>query len=88
MTARNVCELLFKIHGNDFSYIGLDLFEESDENKDEVIPKATRYGQFTHSLSQIALTYLFEIMTDKDILIYSCLNIRKVFSYSELLKVA
>jgi hypothetical protein len=39
--------------------------------KDEVIPKATRYGQFTHSLSQIALTYLFEAMTDKDILIYS-----------------
>jgi hypothetical protein len=39
--------------------------------KDEVIPKATRYGQFTHSLSQIALTYLFETMNDKDILIYS-----------------
>ena len=29
VTARNVCELLFKIHGNDFNYIGLDLFEES-----------------------------------------------------------
>ena len=41
MTARNVCELLFKIHGNDFNYIGLDLFEESDENKDEVIPNTT-----------------------------------------------
>ena len=35
------CELLFKIHGNDFNYIGLDLFEESDENKDEVIPNTT-----------------------------------------------
>jgi hypothetical protein len=33
VTARNVCELLHKIHGNDFNYIGLDLFEESDENK-------------------------------------------------------
>ena len=41
VTARNVCELLFKIHGNDFSYIGLDLFEESDENKNEVIPNTT-----------------------------------------------
>ena len=41
VTARNVCELLFKIHGNDFNYIGLDLFEESDENKDEVIPNTT-----------------------------------------------
>ena len=41
VTARNVCELLYKMHGNDFNYIGLDLFEESDENKDEVIPNTT-----------------------------------------------
>ena len=41
VTARNVCELLFKIHGNNFNYIGLDLFEESDENKNEVIPNTT-----------------------------------------------
>jgi hypothetical protein len=38
VTGRNVCELLYKIHGNNFNYVGLDLFEESDENKDEVIP--------------------------------------------------
>ena len=38
VTARNVCELLFKLHGKNFNYIGLDLFEESNENKDEVIP--------------------------------------------------
>ena len=37
VTGRNVCELLYKIHGNNFNYVGLDLFEESDENKDEVI---------------------------------------------------
>jgi len=41
VTSRNVCELLYKIHGSDFNYIGLDLFEESDENKDEVIPNTT-----------------------------------------------
>jgi hypothetical protein len=41
VTARNVCEALFKIHGNDFKYIGLDLFKESDENKNEVIPNTT-----------------------------------------------
>ena len=41
VTARNVCELLFEINGNDFKYIGLDLFEESDENKNEVIPNTT-----------------------------------------------
>jgi len=41
VTARNVCELLFNIHQNNFKYIGLDLFEESDENKNEVIPNTT-----------------------------------------------
>ena len=41
VTARNICELLFKIHQNNFKYIGLDLFEESDENKNEVIPNTT-----------------------------------------------
>ena len=38
VTARNICELLYKIHKEDFRYIGLDLFEISDENKSEVIP--------------------------------------------------
>ena len=38
VTGRNVCELLYKIHGNNFNYVGLDLFEESDENKNEAIP--------------------------------------------------
>ena len=41
VTARNICELLFKSHGNKFNYIGLDLFEESDENKNEIIPNTT-----------------------------------------------
>ena len=41
VTARNVCEMLFEINGNDFKYIGLDLFEENDENKNEVIPNTT-----------------------------------------------
>ncbi len=39
--------------------------------ENETIPKATKYGQFTHSLSQIALSHLYDHMTDKDILIYS-----------------
>ena len=33
--------MLFDINGNDFKYIGLDLFEENDENKNEVIPNTT-----------------------------------------------
>ena len=38
VTARNVCELLQKIHGNEFKYVGVDLFEENIVNKNEVIP--------------------------------------------------
>ena len=38
VTARNICELLNNLHGSDFEYIGLDLFEECDENKNEIIP--------------------------------------------------
>ena len=41
VTARNICELLTNLHGSDFEYIGLDLFEECDENKNEVIPDTT-----------------------------------------------
>ena len=41
VTARNICELLFKIHGNNFKYIGLDLFEENNENSSEIIPVNT-----------------------------------------------
>ena len=41
VTARNICELLYKMHGEDFKYIGLDLFKENIENKDEVIPNTS-----------------------------------------------
>ena len=54
VTARNVCELLFSIHGNDFKYIGLDLFQESDENKDEVIPNT----KFKNPLKTIYFNYI------------------------------
>jgi len=40
VTARNVCELLFKIHGNNFKFTGIDLF--ANDNKklvDEIAPK-------------------------------------------------
>tara|TARA_B100000989_G_scaffold124307_1_gene91974 strand:- start:105 stop:728 length:624 start_codon:yes stop_codon:yes gene_type:complete len=38
VTARNVCELLYKIHKNNFKYVGLDLFGVSEENENERIP--------------------------------------------------
>ena len=54
VTARNVCELLYQIHGNDFKYVGLDLFNESDENKDEVIPNT----KFSNPLKNIYFKYI------------------------------
>ena len=69
VTARNVCELLHQIHGNDFKYIGLDLFNESDENKDEVIPNT----KFSNPLKNIYFKYIkrqdpYSIESVKDLL--------------------
>ena len=54
VTARNICELLSKMHNEDFKYIGLDLFEKSDENKSEIIPNTN----FSNPLKQIYFKYL------------------------------
>ena len=54
VTARNVCELLYKIHKEDFKYIGLDLFEKSEENKSEIIPNT----DFKNPLKQIYFKYI------------------------------
>jgi len=54
VTARNVCELLHSIHGNDFKYIGLDLFGESAENANEVIPNT----KFNNPLKRIYFEYI------------------------------
>ena len=54
VTARNVCELLQKIHGTDFKYIGLDLFEKNLENKDEVIPNT----KFSNPLKSFYFNYV------------------------------
>jgi predicted O-methyltransferase YrrM len=54
VTARNICEALFEIHGNDFKYVGLDLFDESEENKNEVIPNTN----FSNPLKTIFFKYI------------------------------
>ena len=54
VTARNVCELLYKLHGNDFKYVGLDLFEETSENKSEIIPNT----KFSNPLKNIYFNYI------------------------------
>ena len=54
VTARNVCELLFSIHGKDFKYIGLDLFEKNEENQNEIIPNTS----FSNPLKRIYFQYI------------------------------
>jgi len=54
VTARNVCELLYKIHGNNFKYIGLDLFEKNIENKNEIIPNT----KFSNPLKNFFFKYI------------------------------
>ena len=54
VTARNICELLYTIHKDDFKYIGLDLFEENEENKSEVIPNSV----FTNPLKNFYFKYI------------------------------
>ena len=54
VTARNICELLYQTHKNDFKYIGLDLFAETEENKNEVIPNNT----FNNPLKRIYFKYI------------------------------
>ena len=54
VTGRNVCELLSRIHNENFKYIGIDLFENNDENKNEVIPSVN----FSNPLKQLYFKYI------------------------------
>ena len=56
VTARNVCELLHSIHGDNFKYVGLDLFGKSNENDDEVIPTT----KFNNPLKSIYFKYIIK----------------------------
>ena len=56
VTARNVCELLHSIHGNDFNYVGLDLFGESTENASEIIPNT----KFNNPLKRMYFEYILK----------------------------
>ena len=54
VTARNICELLYSIHKDDFKYIGLDLFGESSESESEIIPNT----KFNNPLKKIYFKYI------------------------------
>ena len=54
VTARNICELLKILHGNEFKYVGIDLFEENIENRNEIIPNT----KFSNPLKNIYFKYI------------------------------
>ena len=45
-TARNVCEMMYKFHGHDFNYLGIDLFglDIITNNKKEFTPISNKYS--------------------------------------------
>ena len=58
VTSRNVCELLYSIHGSNFSFTGIDLFSNDIESlKDEYIPKT----KFSNPLKTLYYNYIIKL---------------------------
>jgi len=55
VTSRNVCELLHLIHGNNFKFTGIDLFEHDDKILNEEISPRTK---FSNPLKNIYYRYI------------------------------
>ena len=58
VTSRNVCDLLYKIHGDDFNFTGIDLFStDKDLTKDEFIPQT----KFSNPLKNFYYNYIIRL---------------------------
>jgi len=55
VTSRNVCELLSSIHGNNFKFTGIDLFEHDNKKLNEEIAPQTN---FANPLKKIYYKYI------------------------------
>ena len=56
VTARNICELLYKIHDNNFKYIGVDKFDFDEKANNEIIPS----NNFKNPLKQFYYQYIIK----------------------------
>ena len=75
VTARNTCDLLDKINGKDFNYVGVDLFgSDQSEKKDEVEPTFLKDQKFSNPLKNIYYNYILRE------------NLNSIDSVSKLLK--
>ena len=61
VTARNTCDLLEKINGKDFSYVGVDLFgSNQSEKKDEIEPTFLKDQKFSNPLKNIYYNHILK----------------------------
>ena len=75
VTARNTCDLLSKINGNNFNYIGVDLFGGNQNvYKDEIEPTFLKDQKFSNPLKNIYYNYILKE------------NLNSIKSVSKLLK--
>ncbi len=59
VTARNTCDYLHSVHGNEFKYTGIDLFGGSKKNlKDEIEPSFLKNQKFSNPLKNIYYNYI------------------------------
>ena len=56
VTARNICELLYKIHDNNFKYIGVDKFDLDEKTNNEILPN----NNFKNPLQQFYYQYIIK----------------------------
>ena len=56
VTARNICELLYKIHDNNFKYIGVDKFDLDEKTNNELMPS----NNFKNPLKQFYYQYIIK----------------------------
>ena len=57
VTSRNVCELLYSIHGNKFKFTAIDLFLNNSKKLDEEIAPKTK---FSNPLKNIFYRYIIK----------------------------
>ena len=57
VTSRNICEMLYLLHGNDFKFTGVDLFSHEVVSKDEYIPQT----KFSNPLKTIYYNYIIRL---------------------------
>ena len=75
VTARNICDLLNKENGNNFNYIGVDLFGgDQSKGKDEIKPTFLKDQRFSNPLKNIYYNYILKE------------NLNSIKSVSKLLK--